>query len=298
MKFSSLIFLAAVGGNVNAFAPGPVHVSVSKSTISPHVPSSSSSSSSSSSLLLLLHMNKNSNNDEEVLQGGIRITSTSTSTFPSLNFNLQSMQKSITAFALACTLFTSPSPMFLNTASAADYAALTDEQKAVAEAWRIVDNNFFDRTFNNQDWFKVRQDSVKKKYKNMGEAQIEIEKIVGSLGDKYTRYLPPAKYRSIVDAATGTLAGVGVEISTDKDTGKIYVSDTEPSSPASNGTLYNKQRKKEGSSFCIFSCLNLHLYLHLLSCVTYILTIPSIKSCFFFETFKKVAFKRVIYSWR
>ena len=75
-------------------------------------------------------------------------------------------------------------------------------------AWRIVDNNFFDRTFNNQDWFAIRQDAVvKKKYKNMEEARSAIDKMVSSLGDKYTRYLPPAKYRSIVDSATGTLAG-------------------------------------------------------------------------------------------
>jgi len=122
-------------------------------------------------------------------------------------------------------------------ASAADYGSLSDEQKAVAEAWRIVDNNFIDRTFNNQDWFKIRQDIVKKKYKNMDDAQLEIDKMVSSLGDKYTRYLPPSKYRSIVDAATGTLAGVGVEISSNKDTGKIFVSDTEPSSPASTGGI-------------------------------------------------------------
>merc|ERR1712129_512755 len=116
---------------------------------------------------------------------------------------------------------------------AADYGSLTDEQKAVAEAWRIVDNNFIDRTFNGQDWFKVRQDAVlKHKYKDMEEARQGIDSIVGSLGDKYTRYLPPAKHRSIVDAATGTLAGVGCEISTNKDTNRIYASDIEPTSPA------------------------------------------------------------------
>jgi len=120
-----------------------------------------------------------------------------------------------------------------------EYTSLSDEQKAVAEAWRIVDFNFRDRTFNNQDWFKIRQKAVEKtKYENMDEARDAIEKIVGSLGDKYTRYLPPSKYRSIFDAATGTLAGVGVEISVDKGTdaapsNKIYASGVEPGSPAS-----------------------------------------------------------------
>jgi carboxyl-terminal processing protease len=156
------------------------------------------------------------------------------------------MKKSVTTIALAFSLMFSPSFNFepvnlpiLHTpiALAADYGSLTDEQKAVAEAWRIVDNNFIDRTFNNQDWWKIRQDMVKKKYKNMGEAQAEIDKMVSTLGDKYTRYLPPSKYRSIVDSATGTLAGVGVEITSDKETGKILVADTEPSSPASRGGI-------------------------------------------------------------
>ena len=33
----------------------------------------------------------------------------------------------------------------------------------VAQAWSIVDATYVDRTFNNQDWFKIRQDVVKRK---------------------------------------------------------------------------------------------------------------------------------------
>jgi carboxyl-terminal processing protease len=116
-------------------------------------------------------------------------------------------------------------------ASASDYGSLSDEQKLVAEAWRLVDNSYIDRTFNNQDWFQLRQDNVKRKYKNMQEAQSAIQTMIASLGDKYTRYLPPAKYQSIVDSATGTLAGVGVEISVNSK-GQVIVSDVEPKSPA------------------------------------------------------------------
>mmetsp|Transcript_1903 Transcript_1903/g.2553 ORF Transcript_1903/g.2553 Transcript_1903/m.2553 type:complete len:497 (-) Transcript_1903:3211-4701(-) len=159
------------------------------------------------------------------------------------------LRRSLLSFAVAASLFLAPNVNEINnpteilthhppTVLAADYGSFSEEQKVVAEAWRIVDNNFIDRTFNNQDWFQIRQDAVvKHKYKNIQEARDEIDKIVGSLGDKYTRYLPPAKYRSIVDAATGTLAGVGVEISSDKTTGKIFASDVEPSSPALNGGI-------------------------------------------------------------
>ena len=116
-----------------------------------------------------------------------------------------SIRQALAAAFLSAALVMSPLSM-PQSATAADYGSLTDEQKAVAEAWRLVDNSYLERTFNNQDWFGMRQDAVKKKYKTMDEANAEIQKIVGSLGDKYTRYLPPAKYQSMVDSATGTLA--------------------------------------------------------------------------------------------
>ena len=106
-------------------------------------------------------------------------------------FFFTELKRSFIAATLACTILLSPSLELLpsNTitittpiASASDYGSLTDEQKAVAEAWRIVDNNFFDRTFNKQDWWKIRQNAVKKKYNNMAEAQLEIEGVVSSLG--------------------------------------------------------------------------------------------------------------------
>ena len=122
-------------------------------------------------------------------------------------------------------------------ATAAGYESFTPEQKFVAEAWRTVDATYLDRTFGNQDWFKIRQDLVSKakKFKTMDEAQQAVSDMMSSLGDKYTRYLPPAKYQSLVDSATGTLAGVGVEIATgavDTTNGRPIVGDVEPGSPA------------------------------------------------------------------
>eukprot|EP00978_Attheya_sp_CCMP212_P047448 scaffold421372_cov69-Attheya_sp.AAC.4 len=120
---------------------------------------------------------------------------------------------------------------------AENFGSMSDEQKAVAEAWRIVDSTFLDRTFNGQDWFKLRQDAVSKKYKNMEEAQAAIENLVGGLGDKYTRYLNPRKYDSIFNSATGNLVGVGVELSTTKDKSRVVAADVEANSPASKGGI-------------------------------------------------------------
>ena len=85
-------------------------------------------------------------------------------------------------------------PLAVPPASASDYASFTPEQRFIAEAWRQVDDAYIDRTFNDQNWFQIRQDALKKKYRNMDEAHFEVEGILSSLGDRYTRYLPPAKY--------------------------------------------------------------------------------------------------------
>lgn len=119
---------------------------------------------------------------------------------------------------------------------ASGYASLSPPQKFVAESWRVTDSSYLDRTFNGQDWFQIRQDLVKKKFKSMEEAQGAVSKMMISLGDKYTKYLTPARYQSLVDSATGTLAGVGVEIATNVD-GFPIVSDVEPGSPAQKAGL-------------------------------------------------------------
>jgi len=188
---------------------------------------------------------ENSNNNNNICVGTTTSSQGSMFTTPMNNKNKDQqvsfnnihsfIHHSYLTFVLSCTILLTTIATNPQIASAADYGSLSDEQKAVAEAWRIVDNNYIDRTFNNQDWFQLRQDAVKKKYKSNQEALDAIDKLVSSLGDKYTRYLPPAKFGSLVDAATGTLAGVGVELSMDKDTGKIYASDIEPSSPAFKG---------------------------------------------------------------
>ena len=75
----------------------------------------------------------------------------------------------------------------------------------------------------------------------MDEARGEVERILSSLGDRYTRYLPPAKYDSMVNAATGNLFGVGVELAQDKEGGRVIANDVEPTGPAFK--VREKERK-------------------------------------------------------
>lgn len=90
--------------------------------------------------------------------------------------------------------------------------ALSDGQKLVAEAWRIVDQSFVDRTFNHHDWFSIRMKTVKKQYPSVTDAYPAIRDMLSLLADPYTRFLTPQQLSSLTSSATGELAGVGVEM--------------------------------------------------------------------------------------
>jgi len=116
----------------------------------------------------------------------------------------------------------------------------TDRNRLAAETWRAVDEGYFDRTFGGQDWFKLRQSVVKKKYTSDNELYQSLSEMVSKLGDKYTRYLTPAQYEALVSSATGQLTGIGMELEPvppNEDKSKIpvgttIVARTEDGSPA------------------------------------------------------------------
>ena len=88
----------------------------------------------------------------------------------------------------------------------------TDQNRLAAEAWRAVDEIYYDRTFNGNDWFKLRQEIVKKDYKTDEEVYKNIASMLTKLGDKYTRFLAPAQYTALMNSAQGELTGVGLEL--------------------------------------------------------------------------------------
>ena len=113
--------------------------------------------------------------------------------------------------ALSVLLLTSPASEWL-APPAALAKELSPEQTLVAEAWTKTDKQYVDRTFSGQDWFARRQQMVKRKYESRDEAYDEIRSMLGTLGDKYTRFLTPAMYSAVYSVATGDVAGIGVEL--------------------------------------------------------------------------------------
>lgn len=93
--------------------------------------------------------------------------------------------------------------------------AVTNEQLLYLEAWRAVDRAYVDKTFNGQSWFRVREDTLKKKkLVTREDTYAEIKSMLASLNDPFTRFLEPEQYRALRGTTSGgDVTGVGLEVS-------------------------------------------------------------------------------------
>jgi len=110
--------------------------------------------------------------------------------------------------------------------------AMTEEQKYIAEVWRLIDRAYLDDSFNHQNWWLVRQRALKQPMPSRDEAYSVAQKMLASLEDPFTRLLKPDQYRSLQTSTSGELTGVGLQISQEPETGKLQVIAPIAGSPA------------------------------------------------------------------
>ncbi|MGK7911888.1 MAG: S41 family peptidase [Synechococcus sp.] len=110
------------------------------------------------------------------------------------------------------------------------------EQKLLAQVWTTIDRSYVDPTFNGQDWWKVRQEFIRHPMASPEEAYAEIGTMLSTLDDPFTRFLPPANYRSLQTSTAGELNGVGLQIALDED-GHIRVISPLEGTPADRAGL-------------------------------------------------------------
>jgi len=124
---------------------------------------------------------------------------------------------------------------------ASDYGSLTAPQKKVSEAWRIIDSTFYDRSFNNKDWFFLRENAISdaKKFKSFDDSYDLLEEMVAKLDDKYTVILRPEQYSRIYKSTTGSnkdgVVGIGVELR--NIDGDVVINDVEADAPADKANV-------------------------------------------------------------
>nr|WP_228059994.1 carboxyl-terminal processing protease CtpA [Plectonema radiosum] len=120
--------------------------------------------------------------------------------------------------------------------------ALTDEQKLVSQAWRIVNRTYLDDTFNHQNWAQVRQKALNTPLKDSSSAYEAIQNMLKTLDDPFTRFLDPEQYRSLQVNTSGELTGVGLQIALEPKTGQLQVVAPIAGSPAEKAGIQPRDR--------------------------------------------------------
>ncbi|HHP7244269.1 MAG TPA: carboxyl-terminal processing protease CtpA [Elainellaceae cyanobacterium] len=118
-----------------------------------------------------------------------------------------------------------------------DAIAFTEEQKLLSEVWRIVNRSYLDNSFNDQNWWFVRQRALKQPLKTRDDTYDAIQEMLASLDDPFTRLLRPDQYRSLQTNTSGELTGVGLQITRQSETGELSVIAPIEGSPADQSDI-------------------------------------------------------------
>lgn len=91
-------------------------------------------------------------------------------------------------------------------------------QKLVDEVWQILNANYVDGSFHNQDWKAIRLTYVNRSYTSNKQAYAAIQEMVAKLGDRYTDFYDPKEYEELNKDISGTLSGVGLQLAENEKT--------------------------------------------------------------------------------
>ncbi len=113
------------------------------------------------------------------------------------------------------------------------HAALQDSPKAlVDQVWQLVNREYVDEKFNQQDWQAIRQSLLSKDYTSKDEAYVAIREALQKLGDPYTRFMNPKQYESLTNQTSGEVSGIGIRMQINEKTKRLTVIEAIENSPA------------------------------------------------------------------
>ena len=108
----------------------------------------------------------------------------------------------------------------------------SNPKEVVDEAWQIVNREYVDSEFNQVDWENLRRDLLSRDYASDEEAYDAIREALEQLDDPYTRFMDPEQYASMQIDTSGELTGVGIQLGTEEDSGRLLVVAPIEDSPA------------------------------------------------------------------
>jgi carboxyl-terminal processing protease len=111
--------------------------------------------------------------------------------------------------------------------------ALQDSPKTIVDqVWQLVNHEYVDGKFNQQDWQATRQSLLSKDYSSREEAYAAIREALQTLGDPYTRFMNPQQFEALTNQTSGEVSGVGIRMEVNEKTKRLTVVEAIENSPA------------------------------------------------------------------
>ena len=112
-------------------------------------------------------------------------------------------------------------------------AALQDSPKAIVDqVWQLVNREYVDGSFNNQDWQTARRTLLSKNYTSREQAYVAVRQTLKKLGDPYTRFMDPKEYQALTSQTSGEVSGIGIRMEINRRTQLLTVVEALENSPA------------------------------------------------------------------
>ena len=112
-------------------------------------------------------------------------------------------------------------------------AALQDSPKAIVDqVWQLVNREYVDGSFNNQDWLATRKRLLNKNYTSRQQAYSAIRQALKRLDDPYTRFMSPKEYQTLTSQTSGEVSGIGIRMEINRATKLLTVVEALENSPA------------------------------------------------------------------
>jgi carboxyl-terminal processing protease len=118
--------------------------------------------------------------------------------------------------------------------------AQDEPKELVDEVWHVIDNQYVDGTFNQNDWKTIRKDYLSRSYQDKKSAYEASREMLKKLNDPYTRFMDPDEYSNMKIDTSGELSGVGIMLGVDEKTKKLTVVAPIEESPAARAGIQAK----------------------------------------------------------
>jgi|GEM_PF-3674237 len=104
-------------------------------------------------------------------------------------------------------------------------------KELVDQVWQIVYQKYIDGKFNGNDWQVIHKQYLQRSYSSKEEAYQAIQELLASLHDRFTRFIKPEEYKSML-INPRNIAGIGVMLGVSKKTKRLIIINSIDEGPA------------------------------------------------------------------